>query len=104
MGSENKHLSGRVNRRQIEQLERISREEKTDRSSALRKVLDLGLDEYNRRKGLENYRKGKVSIGKAAELAGVSIAEFYKMLEDEDIPIRIDIKGIKQSLESDFGK
>lgn len=104
MASENVHLTGRVSRRQIKQLERISKEEKTDRSSALRKVLDLGLDEYNRQNALESYRRGKASIGKASELAGVSIAEFYKILEEENIPLRIDINGIKESLEKDFGK
>jgi len=104
MHSENKHLTGRVNKHQIDQLERISREEKIDRSAVLRKVLDIGLGEYNKRKAVEEYRKGKVSVGKAAELAGISIAEFYKILEDEDVPIRIDIKGTEESLESDFGK
>ena len=104
MTSDNRHLTGRVNKRQVEQLERISREEKTDRSSVLRRILDLGLDEYNRRKAVESYRRGKVSIGRASELAGVSMSEFYKILEDEDVPIRIDIKAIEQSLESDFGE
>jgi predicted HTH domain antitoxin len=66
--------------------------------------LDLGLDECNRRKALAAYSRGKVSIGRAAEIAGVSIAEFYKILEHEDIPIKIDIKGIERSLELDFGK
>jgi len=102
--SENKHLTGRVSKSQIDKLERISKEEKIDRSSVLRKVLDIGLDEYDRRKAVEEYRRDKLSVGKAAELAGISIAEFYKILENEDIPIRIDVKGIKLSLESDFGK
>ncbi|MHB1907812.1 MAG: UPF0175 family protein [Nitrososphaerales archaeon] len=53
---------------------------------------------------MEAYRKGKVSVGRAAELAGVSIAEFYKILEEENTPVRIDMKGIEESLESDFGK
>ena len=82
--------------------ERISNEEKIDRSSALRKVLDIGLAEYNKRKAVEKYRNGKVSIGRAAELAGVSIAEFYKILEEENVPIRIDLAGIKQAIEEDF--
>lgn len=100
----NKHLSGRVNKHQIEELERISKEEGTDRSSVLRKVLDLGLGEYNKQKAVELYRKGKVSVGRAAEIAQVSIAEFYKILEDEDVPLRVDVKGIKEFLEKDFGK
>ena len=73
MASQNKHLTGRVNKRQIEQLDRISKEEKIDRSSALRKVLDIGLEQYNKQRAVEEYRKGKVSIGGATEIASVSI-------------------------------
>ncbi len=104
MASQNKHLSGRVHKRQVDQLDRISREEKIDRSTALRKVLDIGLEQYNKQKAVEEYRKGRVSIGRAAEIAGVSIAEFYKILEDEDVPLRIDMAGIRQSVESDIRK
>jgi len=104
MSSRNRHLTGRVSKSQLDQLERISKEEGTDRSSVLRKVLDIGLDEYNKRKAVEEYRKGKVSVGRAAEIAGISIAEFYRILENEDIPIKVDIAGIRLSLESDFGK
>lgn len=104
MSRENRHLTGKVSKRQIEQIEQISREENTDRSSALRKILDLAIREYKRRKAVEEYRKGRVSIDKASESAEVSIAEFYKILEDEGIPLKIDIIGVEQSLESDFGK
>ena len=51
-------------------------------------------------RAIEGYRRGKISVGKAAELAAISIAEFYKILENEDIPIRIDVEGIKRALES----
>jgi predicted HTH domain antitoxin len=102
--SENRHLTGRVNKHQIDQLEKISQEEKIDRSSALRKVLDLGLDEYNKRKALEEYRRGRISIGKAASLAKVSTAEFYKILESENISIRIDMRGIEEGIKSDSSK
>lgn len=98
-----KHLTGRVHRKQIEVLDRISKEEKIDRSAALRKVLDIGLDEYKRRKAIEDYRRGRISIGKAAEEADVSIAEFYKILSDEGIPVKVDIALLKEALEEDFG-
>ena len=101
--SQSKHLTGRVPRKHVEQLKRISREEGIDRSTALRKVLDIGLREYRRERAIERYRKGKISIGKAAEEVGVSIFEFYDILEAEKVPIEIDIKSMKEALDSDFG-
>lgn len=104
MQSQTKHLTGRLDRRQVEELEKISKEEKIDRSTALRKVLDIGIGEYAKRRAVDDYRKGVVSIGRAAKEAKVSIAEFYKILEDEDIAIRVDSKSLKNALKSDFGQ
>jgi len=104
MRPESKHLTGRVDQRQIRLLEKISREEKIDRSAALRKVLDIGISEYMKRKAVEDYRKGKISIGKAAEDAEVSIAEFYKILADEGVPIRIGASALEDALRSDLGE
>ncbi len=104
MRSETKHLTGRVDQRQMERLEKISREEKIDRSAALRKVLEIGIREYMRRKAVDDYRKGRLSIGKAAEEADVSVAEFYKILEDEGVPIKIDAGVLKDALKADLGE
>jgi predicted HTH domain antitoxin len=98
-----KHLTGRVPKKQVERLNRISKEEGIDRSTALRKVLDIGLKEYRRERALDRYRKGKISIGKAAEEAGVSVFEMFDILEAENIPIQIDIKSLKEALHQDFG-
>ncbi|MGI0081675.1 MAG: UPF0175 family protein [Nitrososphaerales archaeon] len=97
-------MTGRVSRRQIEQLDRISNEEQIDRTSALRKVLDIGIKEYMKRRAVEDYRRGKISIGKAAEVAGISMAELYKVLSDEGVPIRIDTANLKESLRSDVSR
>lgn len=102
MRSETKHLTGRVGQRQMERLEKISREEKIDRSAALRKVLEIGIREYMRRKAVDDYRKGQLSIGKVAEEADVSVAEFYKILEDEGVPIKIDAGVLKDALKAEY--
>ncbi len=48
---------------------------------------------------VEMYKKGKVSIGKAAELTGMSVIEFKEVLIDRGIKrqIRVDKKDIKKS-------
>ncbi len=98
------HLTGRVPKKHLEQLNKISKEEGIDRSTALRKVLDIGLKEYRREKAIERYRKGKISIGNAAEEAGLSIFEMYDVLEAEKIPIELDIKSMRQALHKDMGR
>jgi predicted HTH domain antitoxin len=95
MQGETKHLTGRVSKRQIDRLDKISRQENTDRSSTLRKILEIGMNEYAKRKAIEEYREGRISVGKAAEESGLSIAEFYMILEKENVPVRIDLESLK---------
>ena len=98
MGLEIEHLTARVLKRQIEALERVSAEEKIDRSAALRKVLDIGLREYSKGRSVEEYRAGRMSVGRAAEEAGISIAEFYRVLSSEGVPINVDVDAIRSAL------
>ena len=95
-------MTGRVDVRLIRLLDKISREEKVHRSAALRKVLDIGIKEYLKRKSVEDYRRGRISIGRAAEEAEVSVAEFCRILADEGVPIKIDTKVLEETLESDL--
>jgi predicted HTH domain antitoxin len=104
MQTSKRHLTGRVSREQMERLEKISEEEKIDRSSALRTILDIGMKEYLKRRAAEDYRRGKISIGRAAEKAGLSVAELYGALEAEGIPIRVDVKDLRDALRSDVGQ
>ena len=80
MQSETRHITGRVKKRQVEELDKISEEENIDRSSALRKVLDIGLAEYLKRKAVEEYRKGKVSIGRASRRLDCQLRRCTKYL------------------------
>lgn len=97
-------MTARVLGRQIRALEKVAAEEKIDRSAALRKVLDIGLREYSKKKAVEEYRVGRISVGRAAEEAGMSIAEFYRTLSIEGIPIKIDLAAFRAALRKDFEK
>jgi hypothetical protein len=103
MGLEIEHLTARVLKRQIRALERVSAEQKIDRSAALRKVLDIGLREYMKCKAVDEYRAGRMSIGRAAEEAGISIAEFYTVLSSEGVPIKVDTVAIRSVLRNEPG-
>lgn len=45
---------------------------------------------------VELYKKKKVSLGRAAEIASVTIEEFKEILEERDIKIEIDAKGSEE--------
>ena len=48
---------------------------------------------------LELYREGKVSLGKASEIAGLSVWEMMSLLKERRIPLNYSIKDFEKDLE-----
>ena len=49
---------------------------------------------------IELYREGKVSLGKAAEIAGVSKWEMIEILASKNVPIQYDIKDLEKDIKT----
>ena len=77
-------------------LRRLSREEKGDLSSAVRELVDKGRVML----GVERYRQGKASLGRAAELAGVRVGEMMEILEGFGIESNVDRDDYLRGLEN----
>jgi predicted HTH domain antitoxin len=48
---------------------------------------------------MEQYRAGKASLGKAAEVAGLPISETIDLFVEYGIPVNLDVDDYLQSLE-----
>ena len=49
---------------------------------------------------LELYREGRVSLGKAAELAGLSLREFLYELRSRRVPLNYDLDEFEEDMET----
>lgn len=67
------------------ELERYLESENLDRSTAIRKLLSESLDEWRRKRALEQLADGTVTFSKAAEIAELSVWEFAQLAEEHDI-------------------
>ena len=66
------------------ELEAYLESERLDRSTAVRKLLSEGLDEWRRERALDRFADGEISLAKAAELAELSVWEFARLVEESD--------------------
>ena len=82
----------------LEKSDKIAKDKLEDRSTVMRELLALGLKQYLLQEALKQYTEGKVSMGKAAELANVSIWKFLDEMKDKKIPIRYDLDDIKREI------
>ena len=78
-------LSVKVDSERLEEIEEISREEQTDRSTTAGRLLDMGMKEWKVNKAVEMFRGGKLSLWKGADTAGISLREFTEVLDDRRV-------------------
>lgn len=67
------------------ELEAYIEDEHLDRSTAVRKLLAEGLDEWRRERALEQLRDGEVTFSRAAELADMSVWDFAQLVRENDV-------------------
>jgi len=76
-------------------LHRLAKEEKEDLSKAVREVVYKGRVML----AIEKYKKGRASLGKAAELAGLSVGEMIALLAEYGVPSNLETEDYLQGLE-----
>jgi len=91
--------SVRLPKEMLDEIERLSREEGVDRGTLIRRLLADSLREYRIRRALELYRDGRVSLWRAAEMAGITYREALEELKRRNIPFRYG----PEDLEADLG-
>jgi predicted HTH domain antitoxin len=79
-------MSVRMDQDNYEFLQKLSKDEKEDLSSALRDLVSRGRVML----AIDRYRNGQASLGKAAELAGMPLGRMMTLLESHGIESNIE--------------
>lgn len=78
-------ISARVPDELEAELEAYLDEENLDRSTAVRKLLSEGLEEWRHEQALDRLAAGSITFSRAAELAGMSVWDFAQLAKERDI-------------------
>lgn len=68
----------------------LARQKKTSRSIILNESTRLGFREMGVRFALEEYQRGHISVGRAAEISGLGLAEFMEEMRKRGIAPRYE--------------
>ena len=71
-----------------------------DRLAVIRSIIDLGVRQKLIEYSLNQFMEKKVSLAKAAEIAGISIREIADILNKKGIPFHISQKSIMKDFEA----
>ncbi|MDI6860167.1 MAG: UPF0175 family protein [Methanocellales archaeon] len=83
-------ISVRLPEEYLHDIEEACKLEAIDKGTMLRKLLGNALREYRIKKALESYGEGKVSLWKAAGMAGMTYRGALEELKKKNIPFRYE--------------
>lgn len=93
-----KVITARIEDKDFENLKTIGKEEQTDMAEIMRKLLAYAIREWKLKKTLELLRSHKITIRKAAELAGLSYVEMLDAMAKNNIEIGYALKDMRADL------
>ena len=94
-----KSVSIRLKEDFMKEAQKLAQLEMVDKSTIIREALEKGFADIKLEIALENFSKGKISTGEAAEIADLSIGEMMDEITKRGLKQQITIDDIKGSLE-----
>ena len=91
-----KTMSIRMDKENFEFVSRLSKQEKGDISKTVRDLVYKGRVML----AIETYKNGESSLGKAAELAGLSVGEMMTTLEQYGVKSNLEVEDYLEGLEN----
>jgi len=92
-------VTARLPREMLEEVERLARREKVDRSELIRRLLGFALRHKRIEDALKAYREGSVTLWRAAEMAGVSLREMMELAGVKRIPVPYTLNDLRRDVE-----
>ncbi len=96
-------IAARVPEELVRELEDTAKAWGDDKSTIIKLALKRGLQQLSLENALELYRKGKVTMWKAATLAHLTLWEFIDELKRRKIPLPYTLEEAKQDIREVFG-
>lgn len=84
------HVTSRVPDDLFEAIEEVQEDERIDRSTAVAQLLERGVKEWRIDTAVQRYRDKEISVGRAADIANLSLWRFLDVLDDRGIEVNYD--------------
>ena len=93
-------VSTRISGDLAKDLEEIEREEMTDRATVIRKLLRRAIELWKKERSLRLYQEGKVTLWRAARLAGVTLREMMEQAAEKEIQFKYTAKDLEEDIKA----
>jgi len=95
-----KTIATRIPTELEEEIIKFMEEEGLDKSTAIRRILEIGVSEWKKKRAIELYRLGKITLWKASQVAGLSLREMLEEVNRLRITTHVTAKDIEEDIEA----
>lgn len=88
-------ISTRLPKQQIKDIDKYAKEEALDRSTFVKKLVSNSLDEYRIAYAFKLYQEGKISFGKAAQLANRTYWDMLDLMKKYNVTLNYNVEDLK---------
>lgn len=96
----NENVAARIPESVIRDIDYVAKEENTDKSKVIRELLSAAVKEKLIDMALEKYSKREVSLGRAAELAKIPLADFMLKAAERRIPMNYSAESLMEDFKA----
>ena len=93
-------ISMRIPKTEVGRLERLAHHLGLERSTFLKQALQRGAADLVFDGACQAYRKGTVTLSRAAEMAGLSLRDMMLRMREADLELNYDVSDLRKDLQS----
>ena len=95
-----KTLSVRLNADEVKSLDQAADADGLDRSSLLKRLLRRGYADYRFESACAAYRRGEITLSRAAEMAGMSLYDLLARFPADGLQLNLTADDLRRELAS----
>ncbi len=88
----------RLDSESLRKIELISQQETQDRSTTIRKLIELGYRNFIKKKAMEDYVQGKITFSEAAARAELTLWEMEQFLVEQGYKSSYSVEDLEEEL------
>lgn len=92
-------VSARIQKSQAEEIERLASKKGIDKSAVIRELLAMALHDKRIEEALNQVQAMRITVWKAAEIAGVTYREMLELLKIHNIPFPLSEQELRREIE-----
>lgn len=96
-------ISTRIDKKTSDEINKLAKEKNLGKTIILREAISKGLEDLKLEFAIKLYKKGKVTIWKASEIAQISLWEFMDIVKKEKIPMKYTLEDAEEDFKKVFG-